>query len=125
MKALIEKTLEGLAKWHQQRFERCWFNADRVERRARLDAITTLIVELQDIQRREIFACGPARGIVEDVIDGDWKRAEEGADYFLFLDEDASLREKYAPIWSTFRALVRGACHEARLRAEGKPTVIT
>jgi len=85
------------ASWHLQPKE---------EKRRRLNAVMQLSVELDRVRVVTTFSTRLAELAIEAVIEGDWKSVEDWADMFAFTDEHEDLREKYAPIYATFRELL-------------------
>lgn len=81
----------------------------RVKRR-RLERVLPLLQEQQRIVAEHgIASTGTAFAVIVDLLDGDVKRAREGADDLTFGDED----ESYEPMRVRFRAFVslaRAAC---------------
>lgn len=122
MNKIFELFNERFAEWQMERFQRSFYNADRLERRARLRVVTELVLELEEIKKISVFSTALGQGMIEDVIEGDWRRVADGAVWATFADEDQWLRDTYAPLWSKFAAIARGAADEAKLRAAGTPT---
>ena len=113
---------DRFAEWQLERFQRSFYNADRLERRARLRVVTELVLELEEIKKVSMFSTALGQGAIEDVIEGDWRRVADNAVWFRFDEESVELRERYAPLWSKFVAILQGAAAEAKLRAAGTPT---
>ena len=92
-----------------------WCLQSRDERKRRRRAVILLSQELGRIEEKTMFATRNCELAIESVIEGDWKMVEEWAEHFTFADEfpenvtdDArtNLRDKYAPVFVTFRELL-------------------
>lgn len=77
------------------------------ERRRRMDLLIEMSAELAKIKGQTRFATSLARGVIEDVIKGDWNGLRIMAEYFTFKDEDADLRNHEGPIYARFAELCR------------------
>lgn len=110
-------TREFVQLGHAEKLAASWTNQPREERKRRLNAIMHLSVELARVRETTAFSTRLAESAIEAVIEGDWKMVEEWAGHFTFNDESVELRQKYAPIFSTFRELLLQA-----LRATELPT---
>lgn len=107
------KKLNGMfVNFTEQQVLRSWCLQPRDERKARLRAVIELSVELARIRAIDAFATAIGESVIEDVIQGDWDRAEEGAEFFLFNGEGEELRAKYGLLWTNFVTLVRTFCAE-------------
>jgi hypothetical protein len=105
----VIEDLEKIFETHMQsQLTRSWCVQPREERKARLRAV----IELARIKKIDGFATLIAEGVIEDLIQGDWDRAEEGAEFFLFKGEGEALQAKYGLLWSNFVTLVRTFCAE-------------
>lgn len=92
-----------------------WCLQPRDERKRRRRAVILLSQELGRIEAETIFATRNCELAIESVIEGDWEMVEEWADHFTFAEEfptnvtdetGTSLRDKYAPVFATFRELL-------------------
>lgn len=92
---------------HAEKLSTSWCIQAPEERRRRLSAIMRLSVELERVRETTGFSTRIAEHAIEAVIEGDWKMVEELADHFTFDSEGEELRQKYAPVFDTFRELLR------------------
>ena len=92
-----------------------WCLQSRDERKRRRRAVILLSQELGRIEEKTVFATRNCELAIESVIEGDWKMVEEWAEHFTFAEEfpknvtdetGTSLRDKYAPVFATFRELL-------------------
>lgn len=84
------------------------------ERKRRLGAVIRLSVELARVRETTEFSTRMAELAIEAVIEGDWKMVEEWAGHFTFDAEGEELRQKYTPIFFTFRELLLQALRAAK-----------
>jgi hypothetical protein len=83
------------------------------ERRARMRAVTALVLELDRIRKVDIFSTKIGESCIEAVIEGDWQEARWRGGALRFED-------RYAPLWATFVGIVVTECDEAAVRARGE-----
>jgi hypothetical protein len=112
--------MDGVERHTAKMFERSWWCADRLERRARLQTIVELSVELTKIRSVNMFSTLLGEAAIGDVIEGDWDGLKMWIDHFTFADEGPEIREVYAPIWSHFRDLLAAAHGSAMARTKGQ-----
>lgn len=79
-----------------------------------------LSVELGKIRRHGDFATGLAEAALEDIIEGDWKRAAMFVKWVTFEDARPCVRDHYTPLWEDFRTILQAAVNDARIRAQGE-----
>lgn len=114
VKDLFERlrTLYGV---HQlERIARSYCMVDRQERKLRTRTVMALSVEVARIHEVNSFSTGLAAGLIEDVIEGNWKYVEESAKGFRFEDEPPEIGVDYAALWEDFVTIALGACAEAK-----------
>ncbi len=95
--------------------------ADREERKARLRAVMALSVELERIKAESIFGTGLAEGVIEDIIEGNWRAALDLGMTFTFADEREDLRVRESTRWAKFVEIVRVECALGENRAKAEP----
>lgn len=114
---------EKLAKVYEehllQMFQASWCLQDRPTRKHRLTTIMALSVELDAIKRVDIFSTAWGEQVIEAIIQGDWREAEEVVGYLTF-PERPEVQEKYEPLWEKFRTLALTACAEEKRRVPGQ-----
>lgn len=104
----------------RKRIQRSWCLANRVETRARMRAVVSLVMELEKIKRVSIDGAGVGEMLIEDIITGDWQAARVIAKDLRFEDdrEDAEARARFA----TFVSVAETECDHAEKRARGEAT---
>lgn len=103
----------------RQRAVQSWHLQGREERNARMQAILELSAELMHIKTINRFATGVGESVIEDIIQGDWKRARQGVQMLRFAKEDEELRAHYAPLWEKFVIITETLCDQALVRQAG------
>jgi hypothetical protein len=103
-----------------QMFQAAWCLQDKPTRKHRLTTVMALSVELDAIKKVDIFSTAFGEQVIEAVIQGDWREAEEVVSYLTFDTERSELREKYDPLWEKFRTLALTACAEEKRRVPGQ-----
>jgi len=119
---MFNRMLGTFAEHQWERLLRSYFLQARPERKARLDTIMELSVELDVIQKQEIFATAFGWSAIEAVIEGDWKAAREHVDWLSFREEGPDIQARYGPLWEKFRATLLAASAAAEARAKEDPT---
>lgn len=109
---MIKELREMVDKLTVRKVGLSWCLQSRAERKARLQAVTELSIELAAIKAKNIFATGLGEGVIEYIIEGDWDYAAEAIEDFSWAD-DERLRTEYAPLWE-FVILGRTFCAEHR-----------
>ena len=97
----------------------------RDERKARLETVMELSVELAEIKKVTIQSSAFAESTIESVIEGDWDQAAKTVDLMLtFRDErhDPAFASRMNGLYEKFRAIVVAACGEAKRREAGQPS---
>lgn len=89
------------------------------EKKARRRAIIDLSLELEEIKKTGNFSVGIGELAIEAVIEGDWKHARNYISWLSFTEESVELREREAPRWEKFRAVLLVACDGAEQRMSG------
>lgn len=115
-KKTFDRMLETFAEYQWKSILRSYCLVMRDERKARLHAVMELSVELEKIKKESIFSTGLAEGAMESVIEGDWMKASEYIEYFMFPDHCEETKIKHIPLWANFRLILQTACTEARHR---------
>jgi hypothetical protein len=108
---------EAVERHTQAQVERSHCLQSKEERRARLNTIIALSVELDRIRSVDHFATALGAAAIEDVIEGDWEGLSSFSNYFTFEGESEELRARYAPLWKAFYLVLVSACTAARQRA--------
>lgn len=103
---------EFLAQGMIEVWHRSFSNQNRQEKKRRLKYLVRLSAELEHIREQTNQSTGLAEGILEDVIEGDWKMVKVMAEHFTFEDEHPEMRDRYAPIYAKFTAICREACED-------------
>lgn len=122
-KSIVDQFREMLAQAALERLAASYCVASKAERKARLNAITELVLELDKIRKETIFATGLAEAVISSVIEGDWRAVESEARDLTF--ESSIDREEYvaaAKLYERFVFIAQAACRAAKLRAAGRPT---
>jgi len=83
-----------------------WALQPREERSRRLATVVQLSVELTRIREVTNFSTRLAELAIESVIEGDWTAVKDWTESLGFEDEREELRQRYAPIFATFRELL-------------------
>jgi sugar phosphate isomerase/epimerase len=104
---LLEKFRERFGEHQLERFAESWFQQSQDERRARRRVVIELAVALDAIRKVSGFATGLGEAAIESVIEGDWRAVDEWATDFTFAHERDELRDRYAPLWAPFVAILR------------------
>jgi hypothetical protein len=118
---MFHRMMETFAEYQWEKLLKSYFLQMRPERRARLDAVIELAVELDAIQKQEIFATAFGRSAIEAVIEGDWKTARDHVDWLSFREERPEVQSKYGPLWERFRVILLAASAEAESRLKQDP----
>lgn len=106
VKDLMDRMM-GIADKHRLlQILRSWCFVSFEERNARLRLVIILSVELERIRAVNVFSTRLGEGVIEYVIEGDWKAAWQLAEHFKFEQEREELRAQYAPLWRRFVELV-------------------
>jgi len=117
-KKLMKQLMEMTEDYMQKLLFKSWCLQQRDERKARLAAVMELSVELDKIRRVNQFGTGLAETVLENIIQGEWERAHEGAQLFRFNEENQELRNQFAPLWNKFVVLTEAACVLTRVREQ-------
>lgn len=121
MKELMRMMMGSYWRHQIQRAQAAWHVQDQNERRARIEIVVALSVELERIKTISSFSTLVFRGAIEAVIEGDWKHVADFAEWCLFGDEIPEIRDHYVPIWEGYRTILLAACAAERERRSGKP----
>lgn len=106
--------------WALRRFQASWYCAERRERKARLQAIVELSVELEKIRAVSNFSTGLGEAAISDVIDGDWQSVKTWAGLFTFAHEGGATEVMHRPLWERFVDLLVCAAGSAEARESGR-----
>lgn len=116
MKDFFERMIVGAEKYREETLLRSWCLQGRDERKARLQAVIDLSVELAKIRAVDRFSTAFGEMVIEEVIQGRWDEAQRIAQHCRFNEEDERLRQEYAPLWAHFVFLTEVASVEALSR---------
>jgi len=118
--SITEKLARVYEEHLLQMFQAAWCLQDKPTRKHRLTTVMDLSVELDAIKKVDIFSTAFGEQVIEAVIQGDWREAEEVVGYLTFDTERSELREKYDSLWEKFRTLALTACAEEKRRVPGQ-----
>lgn len=107
-------------EWARRRFAASWYCAERRERKARLQAIVELSVELEKIRAVSNFSTALGEAAIGDVIDGEWASVRMWAESFTFAQEGGEIEARYRPLWAHFVDLLVCAAGSAEARGSGR-----
>lgn len=114
---LMNRMMETFAEHQWRALLRSYVLAMRPERRARLQAVMELSVELAKIKAESIHATAFHEQLIEAIIEGDWKEVAKINGWLgEWGSEDRGQREK---LWENFRAIAMSACADAARRETG------
>lgn len=120
LNAILSCLQGNYEEWARRRFAASWYCAERRERKARLQAIVELSVELEKIRAVSNFSTALGEAAIGDVIDGDWQSVKMWADSFTFAHEGGDIEARYRPLWERFRDLLVCAAASADARGKGR-----
>lgn len=105
-----EMMWSGYAKGWAKRFQASFFNAEREERRHRVDYVIMLSVELQLIRQTSEFCTGLGKLAIENLLEGNYDELKrQGDEDFVFDREGEEIAAKYNNLWSRFRVIITRA----------------
>lgn len=96
---------------------------DRDERKARLNTVMALSVELHKIKEVNRFGTALGEAPIEAIIEGDWEYAATYIEHFTYKDEGEALAAEIAPLWEPYRVILQTAVAEARRRRTSPTSV--
>jgi hypothetical protein len=120
-RSFIDKLMATFEDHQLVRLAQSWTMVSREERKGRLRAVIALSAELERIRAVNIFATGLAEGVIEDIIEGDWKAARDLGQHFTFDTEGPALKADYGPLWAKFVEVVNVECILAQKRQTDPP----
>jgi len=107
--------LDAFAAHQHERLRRSFCIAEPMDRRHRLRTIVALSAELEKIRKVSIQATAVGERVIEAVIEGDWKDAEESLGDLVMPETG----EAHAKLWEGFIAIGKTAIAESRRLAPG------
>lgn len=102
--------LDTFAAHQHERLRRSFCIAEPVDRRHRLRTIIALSAELERIRKENISATAIGEHVIEAVIEGDWKYAEECLGDLVTPESG----EAHGKRWESFIAIGKTAVAESR-----------
>lgn len=117
---LFARMMDTFAEYQWKALLRSHFLAEPEEKKARLAAIRELSVELAKIEAVSIQSTRFGARVIECIVEGNWKEAEEYNSDLAFDEFPEPDRTFYAQLWEKFRAITMAACAEAKRREAGQ-----
>lgn len=123
---LLDQMMAAYERWQWISLLRSYYLGSPEEKKARLQAIMELSVELAKVTAVTIQSSAFGKAAIEAIIEGDWKKASEYCGYLTFEEERGTSEDFYRrmnELYEPFRAILMAACAEARRRESGAPSV--
>jgi hypothetical protein len=130
VKSVFRAMWRTFDEYRLRRLETSWFMVTREEQKQRLRALTRLILELEKIKAVSIQATLIGEGLIERVIEGDWKQVQAYHDDLVAaFNEPLSSetkwegyqehQEKHQALWEGFLMAAQTAIAESKRIAPG------
>ncbi len=109
---LFTKLMAKYDDFQIEQIGKCWFLASKKDRKHRLKSVMLLSVELEAIKKISTFSTAFGEQLIEAIIQGDWKEAEQVLAFLSFKEDGPEIEKKYVPLWEGFKAVALFAIEE-------------